>query len=139
MNCQGDGACLIQCYCDCFNECECECNSNSNCTKEFDNNGVELGCDGRCCNCKHIDNCEWANGIHKDCGNWCLVPSNCQYNCKLYECPNYEICKNKETKWYLNCHNGCCLDCDIINYPRNKKLIFLEEISECCICFEEKK
>lgn len=136
MECQGDGRCFIQCCCDCKSNCNCECNSNTNCTKEFDETGVKFGCDGRCCNCKHIDNCEWVNGIHKYCNNWCLVPANCQHNCKFEKCVNYIICNGKAARWYLDCNNGCCgAGCDMQYGP----LTFLEEIKECCICFENKK
>ena len=133
-DCQGDGSCLIQCSCACFDDCECECNDN--CIKEFDSTGIEIGCDGKCCNCKHIDNCEWIDGIHKDCNDYCIVPTNCQYNCKLQKCINYIICNTKVPSWVLDCHNGCCgANCDIQYGP----LTFLEEEAECCICFEEKK
>ena len=137
MECCGDGSCFIQCRCDCFADCECECNSNTDCTKEFDNNGEEVGCDGTCCNCTHIDNCEWINGIHKDCTfDWCLAPTNCQYNCEFQECNNYPICKKKAAQWYLNCHQGCCGPNCCIQYG---PLTFSEEDVECCICFENKK
>jgi len=136
MECQGNGSCIIQCCCNCFEDCICECNTN--CIEEFDNNGCLLGCDGKCCNCLHIDNCEWINGIHKECTSiieWCVVPANCQYNCELQKCNNFIICKTKHPEWYLDCHNGCCINCDINFGP----LTFLEEESECCICFENKK
>lgn len=133
--CRGDGSCLIQCCCHCY-DCECECNDD--CTKEFDDNGEIWGCDGKCCNCKHNDDCEWVNGIHKDCKflDICLVPTNCQYKCKPQKCINYIICNKKSPQWVLDCHNGCCgANCDIQYGP----LTFLEEEDECCICFEDKK
>ena len=126
MDCQGDGSCYIQCFCDCFNNCTHECN----CSVKFNENGEEIGCECDC-GCRHKENCEWVNGIHKDCKNNCLLNNHCE----LKKCNNFIICNEKDPQWLLNCHYGCCNECYQIYGPLN----FLEDIKECCICFENKK
>mgnify|MGYP000255193207 FL=1 len=59
----------------------------------------------------------------------------CAYNCELRPCNNFIICQKKYPQWYLNCHNGCDTHCDMQYGP----LKFLDEETECCICFEHKK
>lgn len=59
----------------------------------------------------------------------------CIYNCELKECFNYHFCKQKRPEWVLNCNNKMCIDC-AVNFG---KLKFLDENSECPVCFKSKK
>ncbi len=61
--------------------------------------------------------------------------------CVLEPCLNIRYCSVKAPEWYLNCHAGKCLDCDI-NFGEwchgSKSLEFREEIMECPICLDNK-
>lgn len=133
QQCNGFGECFKQCCCNCFENCEHQCE----CSEEDEyGNFIDCYCD---CGCRHKEDCEWTkeNGIHKKCTfEWCLVPTNCPHNCEFKKCQNFIICNNKAPFWFLDCHNGTCgSNCDMQYGP----LTFLEDIEECCVCFENKK
>ena len=138
MDCQGQGLCLEKrSCCDCFINCDCKCNDN--CIKEYNydygyGHGYEC-IKHNCTCCQHIDNCHYNNEIHKNCQEYCLIPINCQYECKLQKCNNYNLCNNKASQFCIESTLGfCSVYCDM-QYGR---LIFLEDIKECAICFENK-
>lgn len=82
-NCIGDGQCLKQCSCECFDEID-----------ETTDRWHEI------CTCGHREH----NGY---------CPSDCIHNCQLKECHNYWYCKEKRPQWVLSCHNSCCVYCAV--------------------------
>lgn len=76
------------------------------------------------------------------CQNW--DPSNlamyvkyhdmtCEHNCEPVDCPNFALCSESCPKWYLSCHGGRCLHCNMFF---GKNLTFKEEPEECPVCME---
>lgn len=101
MDCLKNGICHKKCSCDCFLECPHHCK----CLIKVDKNGNEVDC--KCCNCIHNVNCEWIDGIHKDCKDWCLLNTHCE----LLKCKNFKLCNSKHPYWLLKYHKGYCLQC----------------------------
>ena len=83
-SCNGNGECLIECYCKCYNEE----------TEEY----YEL------CVCGHRE-----HSGNREHNRYC--PSVC---CKPIECRNYKYCNVKQPKWLSFCHNGMCMNCAIL-------------------------
>jgi hypothetical protein len=61
---------------------------------------------------------------------------SCEYGCEPLQCSNFAICGAREPKWYLNCHDGRCLHCNMLIC---KNLTFKELPEECPICTEVSK
>ena len=59
----------------------------------------------------------------------------CAHECTLKRCPNYIYCGKEDPEWYMDCHGGRCLMC---NMTFNKDLVFGGEM-ECPICLEVKE
>jgi hypothetical protein len=102
--CKGDGKCLYQCDCDCYDE----------------NTGESLEC--ICGHRQHYGYC----------------PSEC---CVPIKCKNHTQCLQKAPHWYLNDHNGLCVECvnranDIPT--KSATLDGVNRIEECYCCLERK-
>lgn len=39
---------------------------------------------------------------------------NCEHNCIFINCPKSIICGESVPLYYLQCHNGLCVNCDIM-------------------------
>lgn len=59
---------------------------------------------------------------------------HCSHNCKLIECHNYRLCKQKRPQYLLTAHGGMCVDCAMMI----GKIIFLDEKADCPVCLENK-
>jgi len=71
-------------------------------------------------------------GTHVSCDpNGCYIGNNCVHDCELQRCNNFVICGKGYPRWYLDCHNGCCQQCNMI-YGR---ITFLDDKWDyCSIC-----
>ena len=83
VDCTGDGTCIQQCSCECYDEID-----------ETTDKIHEV------CTCGHREH----NGN---------CPNNCLHNCQVVECHNYRMCKQKRPQRILWCHNGMCIDCAV--------------------------
>jgi Zinc finger, C3HC4 type (RING finger) len=63
----------------------------------------------------------------------CKCSEGCSLGCKLQECTNFSVCKNKIPKWVNDINNGICFDCK----HSHGKMVFTNQITECSICNEE--
>jgi hypothetical protein len=111
-SCTGNGDCLKQCFCICFDDEECEIESEV-------------------CSCGHRDHPKLIGG-NTGCDIYCQ--SDCPYNCQLIECHNFSLCEQKLPQWVLNCRNGMCMHCSTMI----GKIKFLNEKDDCPICLENK-
>lgn len=145
MSCKGDGSCLNQCCCECFdcyvcklseNDCKCECN-----------------CDEDTCICyKHFMRQICTCG-HREHNGYCKPEKLCPCNCEPKLCPND---KNHDEdynganafgsstgivkgllypEWFFGCHGGNCSYCGQL-YGHG--FVHTNEIKECPICYENK-
>ena len=116
--CKGDGSCLLQCQCDCYDQIDSE---GRIVTKETDDDVSD-------------DTSEWIKRVVCTCGHrehegWCPSPHG---SCKPVNCRAYSVCGNKSPKFMTYAHQGCCgANCAIRLGPiRNTN-----EVGECPICF----
>ncbi len=110
--CRGNGLCLFQCVCTCFDDEECLIPS-------------------LLCICGHRSHTKLIGGegfLYQYCN------SGCTYNCQPKECHNFRFCQQKRPEWLLNCDNQMCKECAIMV----GKINYLDEKDECCICFNNK-
>ena len=79
-----------------------------------------------------IYNACWSNGGDGDdeCQIYCQT--DCPHKCVLIECKNYKHCGGKCPQWYLDCHRGQNVNCDMNPFD------FLDEKEECPVCYDEK-
>lgn len=110
--CDGNGHCIQQCGCRCYDDSDYEIESEI-------------------CSCGHRNHTHIIGGSNEY-DIYCQ--QECIYNCQLIECNNYRLCGRKLPQNVLNVHNGMCPDCAI----RFGKLRFTNEIIECPICTEER-
>ena len=111
-SCNGNGHCLEQCMCICFDDEEYEISSET-------------------CRCGHREHTKIIGGKTE----WDLYCKHkCDHDCNLVACHNFEFCGNKLPQWVLNCDNGMCNDCAI----SIGKIIFLDKKDDCPICLENK-
>ena len=101
QGCNGDGKCLYQCDCDCYDE----------------NTGESLEC-----TCGHRQH---------DIDGYC--PSKC---CVPIECRNHTECLQKAPQWYLNAHDGRCVEC--VNRANDATPDGVNRLEECYCCLERK-
>ena len=87
QNCDGDGFCLKQCWCECFDEID----EDTDVYNEI-------------CTCGHREH----NGF---------CPSTCTFRCSLKECRYFSFCNEKRPEFLLNCHFGMCVNCEIQTGP----------------------
>jgi hypothetical protein len=67
--------------------------------------------------------------------------SNCPDGCQLRKCPNFELCGVLAPEWYLLCHSGRCVNCNMI-FGTTLKIVRLdtpEQFRECPVCLETGK
>ena len=82
---------------------------------------------------EHLKTCtkcfQWKDSIWSN--------TNCpnEIKCVLTECPNFEICGNKEPSIYLDCYNGRCFWCEM-SYFCNLKI--QQKHQFCSFCQEHK-
>lgn len=110
--CSGDGECLIQCGCSCYDE-------------ERDIPLTE-------CTCGHRAHIRFIGG-NEEFDVYCRHMA-CSFNCQLIECHNFRICGKKYPQRILWAHNGMCVNCAV----SLGKIKFLDESRECPICIEHK-
>jgi hypothetical protein len=111
-SCPGDGQCLRQCCCGCFDE-------------ETD---VPL----EVCTCGHRHH-EKVIGGSEEFDIYCKP--NCPHNCVLTECHNFRYCQKKLPKWILDIKNGMCDHCEIMI----GKITFTNTQDTCPICLDTKE
>ena len=98
--------------------------------------------DGKClyqcdCDCYDENTGEILECIcgHQQHGNDGYCPSEC---CVPVKCRNPE-CLQKVPQWYLNDHNGLCVECvNRVNGATPDGVNRIEEIEECYCCLERK-
>lgn len=118
MPCTGDGQCLVQCSCECYDEIPnplygmCGCEYDCECYNEFDYVWREE------CTCGHR--------THE---GYC--PSEC---CTLVECKFYAHCGARCPQWYVSANFGTCGSCAVVLGPHQTP----GQVGECCVCYEEK-
>lgn len=111
-SCNGQGDCLHQCICECF---------------DADNEDVP----SEICICGHRDHPKLIGGTdYYD----SYYKSDCPYNCQLVRCHNYRLCGQTRPKWLLNCDGGMCKDCAL----KIGKIKFLDVKDDCPICLNNK-
>lgn len=110
--CKGNGTCLEQCCCTCYDDEECAIPS-------------------AVCTCGHRDH-EHLTGGPGEFDIYCR--SECPHNCELVKCHNYKMCGIKEPKWVLNCDHGMCHNCAVY-FGRMR---FLDVKDDCPVCMEHK-
>lgn len=88
-SCTGNGDCLVQCLCECFNNEECEIPT-------------------AICTCGHENHQKFIGGSTIF-DVYCK--SDCPHKCQLIECKNYTKCGQKCPQWLLNCDGGMCKGC----------------------------
>lgn len=108
--CQGRGECFQQCCCSCYDDAEYEIPS-------------------AICSCGHRNH-EKLIGGEGECDIYCQT--DCPHTCVLIECKHYKHCGGKYPEWYLDCHRGKDVNCDMIPFD------FLDEKDECPVCYDEK-
>ncbi len=113
QGCNGDGTCLYQCDCECYDE----------------NTGQPLEC-----TCGHRE-----HDIEEGCPSDCCVP---------IECLNYTECLQKAPQWYLDAHDGRCVNCandandatpdGDTGFARGPPMVAnrINRIEECYCCLE---
>jgi len=66
----------------------------------------------------------------------------CEFECKPVECPNYIVCGTVNPRWVFDCHSGFCFNCNLSykmgNWKGGKKIIKMDNKSECPICLDDK-
>lgn len=100
-NCKGDGSCLEQCNCECYDIVDSDSDEDIVISHEI-------------CTCGHREH-----------GGYC--PSNC---CQPLECRNYKFCKVKNPKWLADIHNGMCMNC-AVQMGRHKVSDQVDECCVC--------
>jgi hypothetical protein len=110
--CNGDGFCLHQCCCVCFDDEEHEVPSEV-------------------CACGHRSHTKQIGG-NTELDLYCQ--ESCPHNCTLAKCHNFKLCCQKRPLAILRVNNGMCLNCALAI----GKLEFLEEKDDCPICLENK-
>ncbi len=62
----------------------------------------------------------------------------CEYDCKPAKCPNFIICGVLNPLCILQCHNGLCVNCDIMfgTWQGSHGILKIKSDVECCICLE---
>lgn len=55
-------------------------------------------------------------------------------NCTVVPCPNHFLCGNSHPKWFLGCHGGRCLNCNM--HFGSPNLTLVPTPSECLVCTE---
>lgn len=65
----------------------------------------------------------------------------CNFNCAPVNCPNYLICNEKMPLRFLMCHNGMCINCDVMfgTWRGGKGVLEIADNIECPVCLEFKK
>jgi len=110
--CDGLGECITQCGCGCYDDEECNIPSEI-------------------CICEHKDHKVRFVGGTTDMDNYCRI--DCDRDCKLKPCPNYQLCGRSLPEWVLLCHEDLCPDCAMTI----GEVKFHNKISECPICLED--
>jgi len=67
-------------------------------------------------------------------GNYMRV-EDCEFKCKPYKCPNYEICGTQTPLALQSCWGGRCLDCEMMFGNNLQQSNFKKE---CMVCLENK-
>lgn len=76
------------------------------------------------------------SGNHQGCDpGGCYINNDCMHGCELHKCNNFIICGTAHPLWYLDCHNKCCMNCNMIY----GQITFTDTIDHCSICRENKK
>ena len=110
--CEGNGNCIKQCICICYND---------------ENNDIP----SEVCRCSHRNHNKLIGGNSE---YYLYCKSDCPHNCELIECHNYRMCKQKRPQILLSCNNGMCLDCAI----HIGRIAFLDKKDNCPICLDNK-
>ncbi len=91
----------------------------------------QIACDEYFC-CNHMHEPDYAT-LQED---FIKSPKSCIYKnlcCTLEPC-NTGICRKKYPKWYLDCHNGSCAECNI-TYGKCD----IDKYDTCPFCLEMKQ
>jgi hypothetical protein len=112
VSCNGDGSCIQQCCCICYEDEECDVPSEV-------------------CTCGHRSHIKIIGG-NEETDMYCQKP--CQHKCTLVECHNFKLCRKKLPLQILHCYNDMCSTCAVML----GKLTFLDVKDECPICLENK-
>src|SRR5579863_9504106 len=64
-----------------------------------------------------------------NCENKYYKYGNCDYNCQPTKCPNFLLCNSSHPQWYLDIHDGLCVNCDIMFGRWQKVIEHLEQIN----------
>jgi hypothetical protein len=66
------------------------------------------------------------------------IDIECEYDCKPIKCPNFIICGMVLPLRYLQCHDGLCINCDIMfgTWQGGCGELKIKSDVECCICLE---
>lgn len=111
-SCSGNGGCLPQCFCECFDDEDCEIPSSV-------------------CSCGHRDHPKLIGGT-TEYDVYCK--SECSHKCQLVKCRNYRMCSQKRPQWELDCDDGMCNECAVMI----GRIKFLDVKGDCPICLDNK-
>lgn len=112
--CSGDGFCIHQCCCTCYED-----------------EVYDYDISSEVCTCGHRNHTHLIDGTQES-AIFCQI--QCPFNCVLQECHNFRLCGQKRPQYLLNSHNGMCLDCAVMI----GKIKFLDITDDCPVCMETK-